>query len=98
MPVSIGVYDITNPMRTTHLPGIASKTPFYHCHRTWIDGAVVLRKDLIEISTRWKAVSFAEPHVHVGLMCHPWKQLGAFMAAQDLKQRLVNYSGTPSDW
>ncbi|KAF1965126.1 hypothetical protein BU23DRAFT_585168 [Bimuria novae-zelandiae CBS 107.79] len=35
--------------------------PFRYCYRTWEDGAVVFREELIQTSLHWKELGFAEP-------------------------------------
>lgn len=35
--------------------------PFYHCHRTWIDGAVPFRDELIDLATNWQNIGLEGP-------------------------------------
>ena len=67
--------------------------PFRYCHRTWKDGAVAFRHELIEVSRRWKELglsgscpyqtpTLAEMRIHQ-------KDYQSFVVAQRLKQRLT---------
>ena len=67
--------------------------PFRYCHRTWKDGAVAFRHELIELSRRWEEIglsgscpfqtaTLAEMRVHQ-------KHYQSFVVAQQLKQRLT---------
>ena len=67
--------------------------PFRYCHRTWKDGAVAFRHELIEVSRGWKELglsgscpyqtpTLAEMRVHQ-------KDYQSFVVAQQLKQRLT---------
>ena len=77
--------------------------PFRYCHRTWRDGAVAFRQELIEISSRWKELGLPN--------CCPYplptsdelviyqREFDDFVAARKLKQRLIcHLDTTPDGW
>ena len=75
--------------------------PFRYCHRTWRDGAVAFRQELIEISSRWKELGLPNDCPYPlptsdDLVVHR-KEFEDFMAAQNLKQRLIRFLDIPSD-
>lgn len=43
----------------SRLPDETLERPFLYCRRTWEDGAVAYREDLIQLSRRWKEFRFA---------------------------------------
>ena len=66
--------------------------PVRYCHRTWRDGAVAFRHELIEVSRRWKelGLSGSSPYqtpTLAELRIHQ-KDYQSFVFAQQLKQRL----------
>ena len=75
--------------------------PFRYCYRTWRDGAVALRHELIEISHRWTELGltgscpFPTPNP-LELAAHS-KNLRMFEAAQDLRKNLSSLLNTASD-
>ncbi len=77
--------------------------PFRYYHRTWRDGAVALRQELIEISNRWKELGLANSCLYPlptsdELLVHQ-KELETFVTAQQLKQRLMSLlDTTPNRW
>ena len=77
--------------------------PFRYCHRTWRDGAVAFRQELIEISNRWKELDLPNscpypPPTSDELIVHQ-KDFEAFATAQGLKKRLISLlNTTPDGW
>lgn len=75
--------------------------PFRYCYRTWKDGAVALRHELIQTSQQWKQLGFAGscpftlPEAEE-LAIH-WKEYRTFEAAHDLKRNLSSLLDTASD-
>ena len=74
---------------------------FRYCYRTWEDGAVVFREELIEISRRWKALGLAGscPFSVPGdneVAAHK-KDFRLFEASQQLKHALSNLLNTATD-
>lgn len=75
--------------------------PFRYCHRTWRDGAVAFRQELIEVSNRWKELELANPCPYSRLtpeelLVHQ-RDFESFQAAQELKRRLMSLLDTTSD-
>jgi len=75
--------------------------PFRYCYRTWKDGAVAFRHELIETSRRWKELGFegACPYpmpTAKELAAHK-KQYKLFETAQNLRSDLSNLLNTASD-
>ncbi|KAK3168004.1 hypothetical protein OEA41_004450 [Lepraria neglecta] len=75
--------------------------PFRYCHRTWSDGAVAFRQELIEISSLWKELGLAGSSPYPlptsdEFLIHQ-KELETFVTAQHLKQRLTSLLDTTSD-
>ena len=75
--------------------------PFRYCHRTWRDGAPILRGELIAISKRWKELELPETCPYAlpppdELLEHQreYRKLGI---AQDLKNKLIKFLNTDSD-
>jgi hypothetical protein len=77
--------------------------PFRYCHRTWKDGAVAFKQELIEISSRWKELSLKNACPYPlptpdELVAHQ-REYDDFVAARTLKERLVSLLGTtPDGW
>ncbi|KAI4100052.1 MAG: hypothetical protein L6R37_005692 [Teloschistes peruensis] len=75
--------------------------PFRYCHRTWRDGAVVLRHELIGISTRWKELGLPDscPYpvpMSDELVVHE-KEYKDFVIAEQMRQRLAYLLDTNAD-
>ena len=75
--------------------------PFRYCHRTWRDGAVAFRHELIELSSRWKELGLTGSCPYLAptsdrLLNHQ-KEYRSFMIAQQLKRRLVHLLNTSQD-
>ena len=75
--------------------------PFRYCHRTWRDGAVAFRQELIDISNRWMELGLLSPCPYPlptsdELALHQ-KEFEAFVTAQGLKQKLMSLLDTASD-
>lgn len=75
--------------------------PFRYCHRTWKDGAVAFRNELIETARHWKDLGlpgscpFPLPTPEE-LVAHR-KEYQRFEAAQNLKNDLSNLLNTATD-
>jgi len=75
--------------------------PFRYCYRTWRDGAVAFRHELIKTSKRWKELGFegscpfSVPTLKE-LAVHQ-KEYRSFVAAQDLRHNLSMLLNTASD-
>ena len=75
--------------------------PFRYCSRTWADGAVAFREELIQTSRRWKELGF------VGSCPYPFpnaeeiavhrKDYKFFEAAQQLKHTLASLLNSATD-
>lgn len=75
--------------------------PFRYCYRTWEDGAVAFREELIQTSRRWTELGFAAPspfplHFSDEIAVHE-KEYRLFEAAQQLRQSLSSLLNTASD-
>lgn len=75
--------------------------PFRYCHRTWRDGAVAFRQEMVEISSRWKELGLANSCPYKlptsdELLVHQ-KEYETFVTAQQLKQKLMYLLDTTSD-
>ena len=75
--------------------------PFRYCHRTWRDGAVAFRQELIEISCHWKELGLPNdcPYplpTSEELAVHR-KEFEDFVVARKLKQRLIGLLDTTAD-
>lgn len=75
--------------------------PFRYCYRTWKDGAVAFRHELIETSQRWKELGLADSCPFTTptpkqLLIHQ-KEYIMFEAAQDLKNNLSSLLNVASD-
>lgn len=75
--------------------------PFRYCYRTFKDGAVAFRHELIETSQRWKELGLADScpfpiPAPDELVVHQ-KEYRTFVAAQDLKHNLSSLLNTASD-
>ena len=75
--------------------------PFRYCHRTWRDGAVAFRDELIDISKRWKELGLPGycpyPHPTSGELAVHRKEVERYMTAQRLKERLASLLNVTSD-
>ena len=77
--------------------------PFRYCHRTWKDGAVAFRQELIEISSHWKELGLPNdcpyPIPTSNEMIVHRKEYEDFLVAQTLKQRIMwLVNTTPDGW
>ncbi|KAL8913538.1 MAG: hypothetical protein Q9172_007260 [Xanthocarpia lactea] len=77
--------------------------PFRYCHRTWRDGAVAFRQELIEISSRWKELGLLDscpyPLPTSDEMVVYRREFENVVAAWKLKQRLICLlDTTPDGW
>ena len=77
--------------------------PFRYCHRTWKDGAVAFRQELIEISSRWKELGLPDycpyPLPTSDDLVVYRREFEDFMAARKLKQKLMCLlDTTPDGW
>jgi Phosphotransferase enzyme family len=75
--------------------------PFRYCYRTWVDGAVAFRHELIETSRRWKELGLAgscpfPTPTPEELAIHK-KEYRMFEAAYDLRNNLSSLLNTASD-
>jgi hypothetical protein len=75
--------------------------PFLYCYRTWEDGAVAFREELIQTSRRWKQLGFAVPSPFP-LPCSDdiavhQKEYRLFEAVQQLRYSLSGLLNTASD-
>ena len=75
--------------------------PFRYCHRTWRDGAVAFRQELIEISSHWKELGLPDscpyPLPTSDDLAVAQREFEDFVKARQLKQRLVSLLNTTSD-
>lgn len=77
--------------------------PFRYCQRTWRDGAVAFRQELIDISGHWQKLGLAgsDPYTlptSTELLEHQ-KEFQTFCIAKDLKRRLIDLlDTTPDGW
>ena len=75
--------------------------PFRYCHRTWRDGAVSFKQELIDISNRWKELGLPKscpyPLPTSGDLVVHQKDYEAFTTALGLKQKLIDLLDTPPD-
>lgn len=94
---------------TYHLPILAESRsldedilrPFHYSHRSWKDGAVALRHDLLVISEKWNQLGFTgscpvlvpEP----GKISIHKKHYRHFEAAQKLRKQAANILGVSSE-
>lgn len=64
--------------------------PFRYCYRTWKDGAVAFRQELIETSKDWRKLGFDDSYPFVlpttGEMALRQKEYRCFEAAQNHKR------------
>ena len=75
--------------------------PFRYCHRTWQDGAVAFRQELIEVSSRWKELGLSGSCPYKlptpdELLAHQ-HEYETLVTAHGLKQRLMLLLDTTSD-
>jgi hypothetical protein len=75
--------------------------PFRYCYRTWKDGVVAFRHELIETSRRWKELGLAGscpfPIPTTEDLAVHQKEYKHFEAAQDLRNSLSSLLNTASD-
>lgn len=75
--------------------------PFRYCYRTWEDGAVAFREELIQTSLRWKELGLVEscpfPLPSPDELVRHQKDYRRFEAAQQLKHSLSSLLNTASD-
>lgn len=75
--------------------------PFRYCYRTWIDGAVAFRHELIETSQHWKELGFPGscpfPVPTLEELAVHQREYKYFEAAQDLRNSLASLLNTASD-
>lgn len=76
--------------------------PFLYSYRTWKDGAVALRHELIETTRRWNELGFAGSGPHILLpppdeLVKHEREYKLFVAAQKLKHDLSNLLDTATD-
>ncbi|KAL8786282.1 MAG: hypothetical protein Q9213_002877 [Squamulea squamosa] len=75
--------------------------PFRYCHRTWKDGIVAFRQDLIELATRWEALELPPPCPYPlpspsDLALHE-QQFAQYKKAQGVLHQVMDFLDTPSD-
>ncbi|KAL9576096.1 MAG: hypothetical protein Q9212_007389 [Teloschistes hypoglaucus] len=75
--------------------------PFRYCHRTWRDGAVAFRQELVETSTRWKDLGLSDSCPYPvptsdELVVHA-REYKDFEVAYDMKQKLAYLLDTNTD-
>ncbi|KAL8691556.1 MAG: hypothetical protein Q9218_003235 [Villophora microphyllina] len=75
--------------------------PFRYCHRTWKDGAVVFKQELIDISRRWEEFNLPPPCPYPlpspkELLSHQ-KDFEIFEKSHKLKQQIMDFLDVPSD-
>jgi hypothetical protein len=75
--------------------------PFRYCYRTWKDGAVAFRHELIETSRCWTELGFTGscpiPIPSLEELAVHQKEYKTFVAAQNLRRDLSNLLNTASD-
>jgi hypothetical protein len=75
--------------------------PFRYCYRTWEDGAVAFREELIQTSLHWKELGLMEscpfPLPCPDELLRHQQDYKRFEAAQQLKHSLSNLLNTASD-
>ncbi|KAH7081224.1 kinase-like domain-containing protein [Paraphoma chrysanthemicola] len=75
--------------------------PFRYCYRTWEDGAVAFREELIQTSLHWNELGLAGPCPYLlpdpNELVHHQKDYKQFEAAQQLKHSLSSLLNTASD-
>lgn len=77
--------------------------PFRYCHRTWKDGAVAFRQELIETSRRWKELGLPNhcpyPLTTSDDLVVYRREFEDFVTARKLKQNLIWFLDTvPDGW
>ncbi|KAL8850894.1 MAG: hypothetical protein Q9221_004207 [Calogaya cf. arnoldii] len=75
--------------------------PFRYCHRTWVDGAVILRQEMIETATRWKELGLPSPCPYPvptaeALRSHQ-QEYKNLLAAHKLRHQIMEVLDVPSD-
>lgn len=75
--------------------------PFRYCHRTWKDGAVAFRQELIELSSRWEELGLPGrcpyPLPTPEELAAQRKEYEDFVEARNLNQKLASLLNTASD-
>lgn len=75
--------------------------PFLYSYRTWKDGAVALRHELIETTQRWSELGFTGSSPYVlpspSELAEHEKEYKLFVATQELKQDLAGLLNTATD-
>jgi hypothetical protein len=75
--------------------------PFRYCYRTWRDGAVAFRHELIETAQNWQRLGLAEscpfPTPKPKELAVHQKEYQRFVAAQELRSSLSSLLNTASD-
>lgn len=75
--------------------------PFRYCHRTWKDGAVAFRQELIELSSRWEELGLPGrcpyPLPNPEELTAQRKEFDDFVEARKLNQTLASLLDTASD-
>ena len=92
---------LTPTLSTPRLMEQNLSRPFHYSYRTWKDGVVALRHELIETARHWRSLGFAGPCPFAlppakELVDHR-KEYRLFEAAQDLRCDLSNLLNTASD-
>ncbi len=75
--------------------------PFRYCHRTWKDGAVAFRQELIELSSRWEKLGLSGhcpyPIPPPDELATQQKEYADFVEARKLNQTLASLLNTATD-
>lgn len=75
--------------------------PFRYCYRTWRDGAVAFRHELVVTAQRWKRLGLADscpfPTPTPKELAVHKKEYQRFVAAQELRSSLSSLLNTASD-
>lgn len=76
--------------------------PFLYSYRTWKDGAIALRHELVETTQGWNELGFAGSGPYILLpspheLVKHEREYKLFVAAQELKHDLSNLLGTATD-
>lgn len=96
-----GIHLLVPKLVTARLMDEALFRPFRYCYRTWEDGAVAFREELIQISLHWKTLGL-EGSCPFSLPCpdellRHQQDYRRFEAAQELKHCLSGLLNTASD-
>lgn len=75
--------------------------PFRYSHRTWVDGAVVLRQELIETAARWNELGLPSPCPYpiptAEALSDHQQEYKDLLAAHKLKRQIMEVLEIPSD-